>query len=98
MLPFKEESNKENVVANPMDMVHEESLDMQMKKDQFGPKAVLKKGVLGNYEPDYQIKSGPGKYSTCRFRYTKFFSVKLQIFSYLSILTYVLGTQKDRLI
>ena len=88
MLPFKEESNKENVVANPMDMVHEESLDMQMKKDQFGPKAVLKKGVLGNYEPDYQIKSGPGKYSTWhRFRYTKYLSIKLQIFSYPSILT-----------
>ena len=29
---------------------------------------------------------------------TKFLSVKLKIFSYLSILTYVLGAQKNRLI
>ena len=60
MLPFKEEPDRENVVANPMDVNHEESLDRQMEKTKFGPKAVLKRGVLGNYEPDEQSKSGPG--------------------------------------
>ena len=33
-----------------------------------------------------------------RFRYTKNFSVNMQIFSYPSILTYVMGAQKNRLI
>ena len=33
-----------------------------------------------------------------RFRYTKLFSAKLKIFTYPSILTYVLGAQKNRLI
>ena len=61
MLPFKDDNNKENVVANPIGVIkHEESLDQQMEKTKFGPKAVLKPGVLGNYEPEYQIKSGPG--------------------------------------
>ena len=33
-----------------------------------------------------------------RFRYTKKFSLKLLIFSYPSVLAYVLGAQKNRLI
>ena len=33
-----------------------------------------------------------------RFRETKIFSVKMQIFSYPSVLTYVLGAHKNRLI
>ena len=33
-----------------------------------------------------------------RFRETKFLGLKLQIFSYPSVLTYVLGVQKNRLI
>ena len=61
-LPFKDDSNnKENVGANPMDVVKmEESLDQQMEKTKFGPKAVMKKGVIGNFEPEYHIKAGPG--------------------------------------
>ena len=60
-LPFKDDDNKENVGANPIGVVQmEESLDKQMEKTKFGPKAVMKKGTLGNYEPNYKIKSGPG--------------------------------------
>ena len=60
-LPFKDDENKENVGANPIGVVQmEESLDKQMEKTKFGPKAVMKKGTLGNYEPNYKIKSGPG--------------------------------------
>lgn len=65
-LPFKDDSNnKENVGANPMDVVKmEESLDQQMEKTKFGPKAVMKKGVIGNFEPEYHIKAGPGEGGT----------------------------------
>ena len=36
--------------------------------------------------------------SSHRFRSTKFLSVKMLMFSYLSVLTYVLSAQKNRLI
>ena len=70
-LPFKDDENKENVGANPMGVVKmEESLDQQLEKTKFGPKAIMKKGVLGNYEPNYQIKSGPGMWVAIFIRKT----------------------------
>lgn len=44
------------VVANPMDVKDDE----QKEKNAYGPQAVLKPGVIGNYEPVYPTQKGPG--------------------------------------
>ncbi|KAK3591806.1 hypothetical protein CHS0354_007658 [Potamilus streckersoni] len=61
--PFKaeERKNEQNVAANPMDVVKRvEAAEEDAKK--HGPQAVMKKNVMGNYEPrNYPIRSGPGE-------------------------------------
>ena len=62
--PLLEKDREENVVPNPMDLEkHEDREQEEVKK--YGPKSVLKPGVLGNYEPDYKIGNGPGMYLFC---------------------------------
>lgn len=49
----------QNVVENPMEAKDLKPVEPQRK---FGPTAVLKPGVLGNFEPkEKPAKSGPGK-------------------------------------
>lgn len=35
-------------------------VEMAIAEPTHGPEAVLKSGVLGNFEPNYPSKSGPG--------------------------------------
>jgi hypothetical protein len=58
MLPFNDP--KKNVIANPLELPGSAN-DSSVHKV-YGPKSIFRSGVLGNYEPDYKIKHGPGMY------------------------------------
>ncbi|XP_060593944.1 LOW QUALITY PROTEIN: N-acetylgalactosaminyltransferase 7-like [Ruditapes philippinarum] len=57
MLPFNDP--KKNVIANPLELPGSAN-DSSVHKV-YGPKSIFRSGVLGNYEPDYKIKHGPGE-------------------------------------
>lgn len=67
LFPFNDP--KKNVLANPLDSP-EKSANISSDHKVYGPKSFLKKGVLGNYEPDYKIKHGPGIFSMPFFSLT----------------------------
>ena len=35
--------------------------DTQIKDSKYGPEQVMKSGELGNFEPEYVARPGPGK-------------------------------------
>jgi len=58
LFPFNQDPKK-NVLANPLD-IHANSSNTDNGKKVYGPKTVFQKGILGNFEPDYKMKHGPG--------------------------------------
>lgn len=52
---------KKEVIANPLDVPKPAALNNSEVHKVYGPKSVFKAGVLGNYEPDYQVQHGPGE-------------------------------------
>lgn len=58
MLPFNDP--KKNVIANPLELGKHGAANDSSEHKVYGPKTVFKRGVLGNFEPDYKNNHGPG--------------------------------------
>ena len=56
-----DEGNSLNLMEQPLKMSLDEQIDMLQPAKQYGPKAVYKDGILGNFEPVVgEKRNGPG--------------------------------------